>query len=152
MNAQLILVAAKNVVLSHRQVKQTAWLYSLRIVIVIFDSGLWDLHVDRSESCCAACPQRGPERTRSGELAIASEPGLKFLVGGQRQPGDGVHQRHLAAWNGGPSAVRDRRRSETGCGRSGAWHGAGHQPAVVSPVEGEPRPALPWLVLHMRRL
>src|SRR4029077_11680655 len=30
--------------------------------------------------------------------------------------------------------------------------GAGHQSAVIAPVEAHPWPGLPWLVLHMRGL
>src|ERR1019366_119154 len=62
----------------------------------------------------------GPQRARSGQRTIASDPGLKLLIGGKGRPGDGVHQRHLATWDVGTSAIGVAAKQVAGAAEHGA--------------------------------
>ena len=79
---------------------------------------------------------------------IARETGLELLIGRQRYStyvaGDHAHVRHAAYGNRSGASVRGIDPVARRC--------ACHKPTVVAPVETEPWPTRPRLVLHVRRL
>ena len=75
--------------------------------------------------------------------ASAEKPGLEFLVCRQRHAvGVGHVDRRLPV-------QRRRLRAVVTRAYTVAGHRAGHQPAVIAPVEAQPRAALPRLVLNV---
>src|SRR5215469_10377281 len=157
--APLKTVSVEQVVVTHGKVKQVPRGDALRVVIIILLPGPWYGDKRRPQTCCGAGGQRWPRGTGSSRQAIASQPSLKFLIGRQRQGGEIVHQGHLARGKGcgglgynPPSAIRRRRGSKArGCRRK-TRNGPRYRPAVIAPVEAQPRSVFPGLVLQVSRL
>ncbi len=114
----------EKIVVTHGEVEQVARRNPRRIGIVV-------LGARRGQA-----DERGPVLSRSaggrerygrgGMLAAAEQSSLELLIGGE-------------AAQVNRSSVRHR-------------HFAGHQPAVVTPVETDPWSGLPGLILHVRGL
>src|ERR1019366_8114810 len=143
--APFVAVAMEEVVFAQGQIKQVARLDALRIVVVVLGVRSRYLEVYGSERACGAGGKRCramPRRQRVGsdQLTVAGQPGLVRLIGGQSPSGDGVDQSDL---------VTRKSSSRARCRCRQAWSCTGHQSAVISPVEAEPRPGLPRLVLNM---
>ena len=81
-------IPAKQVVLAHGEIKQIARLNSLRSVVVILRSRRRYFQQSGRELGCRAGKGQRPCRSRGH--AIAGEPRLEFLIGGEGQSGDGV--------------------------------------------------------------
>src|SRR5580658_6840236 len=110
-------------------------------MVIILRSDRWHLDQTRPELRRQA---RGRQRGgRRSAHAIARKPGLILLIGAQGIS-EHILQQHcrLAADGGGLRAIIARTNSVT-------WRVAGHQTAVVTPVEASPWPALPGLILEV---
>src|SRR5579864_3611686 len=90
----LVAVSIEEVVMAHAKVEQVAWRNALRIVVVVFLAGCWNFDEFGSKFGCRARGKRRSRGTWSGRLAVASEPGLKLLVGGQRQSCEVVNHQY----------------------------------------------------------
>src|ERR1700692_3850994 len=109
--APLVTVTVEKIIVPDASIEKTARRDALRIVIVIFFSRRGNLEKYGTEAGCIAGGERRSRGTRSSQLAIAGEPGLKFLVSGKGQPGDAVYQGDLPRGDSGVgSPIRDRRR------------------------------------------
>src|SRR6266700_7421969 len=86
----------------------------------------WDAHQSGSELSCWAWRW---QRCRWSRVCAAAEQARLELLVGSEPAGSEIHR----------PTVRDR-------------YSAGYQAAIVSPVEAEPRPVFPRLVLYVSRL
>src|ERR1041385_6847732 len=105
-----------------------AWGDTRRITVVTCRSRRGDLH-----KCGAELgPRAGIRQTDGGRCSntVAGQSSLELLIGSEAAP----RKVHVAA-----SSIRDR-------------HSARHESAVIAPVEANPRPGFPRLVLQVRRL
>src|SRR5213596_676598 len=116
----------KKVVISHRNVEEMTRGDAWRIFVVVFRPWSWDAHQSGSELSCWAWRWQSCRWSRV--CAAAEQARLELLVGSE--PAGSEIQR---------PTVRDGRCS---C----------HQATVVSPIEAEPRPVFPRLVLYVSRL
>src|ERR1700693_375832 len=114
--APLVTVAVEKIVVPYAGIEQVARRDALWIMVVIFFSRSGNLEKYGTEAGCIAGGERRSGGTRSSQLAIAGEPGLKLLIGSERQPGDAVYEGHLASGDSRiGSPIRDRRRSRARC-------------------------------------
>lgn len=114
--APLVTVAVEKIVVPYARIEKAAWRDALRIVIVILFSRSGNLEKYGTEARCIAGGERRSDGTRSSQLAIAGEPGLKLLVSGEGQPSDAVYEGHLARGDSGiGSPISDRRGSRARC-------------------------------------
>src|SRR5437867_1841230 len=96
------------------------------ILVVVFRPWSWDAHQSGSELSCWAWRWQSCRWSRV--CAAAEQARLELLVGSE-PAGSEIHR----------PTVRDR-------------YSASYQAAIVSPVEAEPRPVFPRLVLYVSRL
>src|SRR5580700_10652265 len=117
-----------------------------RIVVVVLGIRRRDLYERGAKLRRGAIVRQGSSRGCTD--AIASEPGLELLIGGERYAanvgGDHAHIRH--------AANEDRSRAIVGRTHPEAGRCACDQSAVVPPVEAKPGTALPGLVLQVSGL
>src|SRR5205807_5763146 len=123
--APLVLLAAKNVVISYCDVEQVARCDTRRVVIIVLSSRRRNRYSRGAVLRWRASSQR---RAQRGKHIPTEQPGLQLLVGGQ------------------PGQIDGR-----GCIR-GKWNRTCNQSAVITPSESDPRSCLPGLILHMCRL
>src|SRR5215472_1152152 len=109
----LVALAAQQVVVSNGEIKQVSWLDARGILVVVLRPRRRNLHQAGAQLAGSAAGER---RRECGAHACASQSGLELLIGGE-----------------GREIDRGRR-----IGREGS--GAGHQAAVVAPVEAHPGP------------
>src|SRR5579862_1020176 len=80
-----------------------------------------------------------------GANAVTGESGFELLIGGERYRADvGSHHAYI-----GHAAEDGRARAIVESVEAEARGGAGDQAAVIAPVETNPGPALPGLILQM---
>ena len=132
--APLALLAVKQIIVSHANIEQIALRDALRVVVRVRSAGSGNrnqrgtIQVSRAEA-------GRTDRSRGRRMhAAAVEPSFELLIG--REVGD-VHH------GVGPTG-------SVGDSAPGAGHRAGHQPAVIAPVEADPRGVLHRLVLQVR--
>src|SRR5579862_9254957 len=137
LQAYLVFVAMKNIVVTHSEVKQISRRDAWRIVIVILRPGCRDLEQGRPilrGRANTVETNRSSNRVRRarwrGANAVAFEPSLKLLV--RAQAGD-IHRCIVPARSVRTVPSRARRRAR-------------HQAAVIPPVESHPRSLLPRLI------
>src|SRR5579864_1328441 len=151
LEAPFIAVTVKQVIVARTQIKQAAGADALGVVVVIFSPGCRYSEVCGSQPGCIAHRKCRPCRAWSSKRAIASEASLKLLIGSQEPSSDCVREQDLATYERSIGAwdifirpsVRKRRRERACSGWRGARYGAADQPAVISPVERDPRQLLP---------
>src|ERR1700722_15398284 len=83
LQADFALVSVEQVVVSHRHVEEVARRDARRVVIVVF--GIWLRHLNQTGAKlrCQACPSRNGSGGRGADT-VATEAGLKLLIGAQR--------------------------------------------------------------------
>jgi hypothetical protein len=102
LQADFVLIAMKQVVVAHSQVKQVSRLNALWIVVVIFRVGRGNSYQTGSELCRQAITIRFPgddvpDRYRRRRAhSIAYEHGLKLLIGSKGQAIEVIHQSDVA--------------------------------------------------------
>src|ERR1700733_13781377 len=134
--AYLVPVAVKNVVMPHGNVEEVPGCNARRIVVVILRARRGYLDERGPVKGCGAQARRA-DRTGWGCMhASAIESCFELLI--RRDPGY-VHRGVGAIWP--VRAIPSRAR-----------HRTGDQTAIVAPVEAEPRPFLPGLVLQVSGL
>ena len=116
----------KKVVISHRNVEEMTRSNAWRIFVVVFRPWSWDAHQSGSELSCWAWRW---QRCRWSRVCAAAEQARLELLVGSEPAGSEIHR----------PTVRD-------------GHCSCHQATVVSPIEAEPRPVFPRLVLYVSRL
>src|ERR1700730_11902676 len=116
--------AFEQVVVAHRDIEKTPWGDALGIVVGVLRPGRWYLHQSRTILRWRTSGERCRE---CWALAAAEQSSLKLLIRGKTSQ---VH-----------------RSCCIGC----EWHRACNQTAVIAPVEANPRPSLPGLVLQVSR-
>src|SRR5580658_7753459 len=133
--APLLLLAVKEIVVSHSNVKEIARRDAGRVVVVV-------LRARRGNGYqCGTIQARRAEAGRTDRSggrrmhAAAVEPSFELLIG---REGGNVHHGVASIWSARASFT------------SGAWHWAGYQSTVITPVEADPRKGLPRLVLQVR--
>ncbi len=127
--APLVVVAVEEIVFAYAGVKQVARLNARRIVVGV------------------VCPIRRKIQERGalrcGERATRDRVVHRSESTSTEKPDRGLL---ISIEAGDPGSCADR-RLEIRDNRV-----AGHKPAIVPPVHGNPRQSLPWLILHMGRL
>src|SRR5579862_4941921 len=123
-------VAMEEIVVANRHVEKISGLNTRWIGVVVLCSGSWYADTRRPRFC-GISPATG-----SGAAQRRKQAGLKHLPPGghAKEPDRGLLV----------SIECQRRRK--------VRYRSGHQPAVIAPVETDPRSALPWLVLQVRGL
>jgi hypothetical protein len=101
-------------------------LNALRIVVIILRSGLGQIEVERTQSAALQVASAGPSGLGAASFPLQVKPAWNSVIGRQWQSRDRIDECELAAWHGGSSTVRDRRRREACCRWSRAWRRAGY--------------------------
>jgi hypothetical protein len=124
--APFVPVAVKNVVMTQGEVEQMTGLNALRIVVIILRSGLGQIEVERTQCAALQVASNGPSGLGAASFPLQVKPAWNSVIGRQWQSRGRIDECELAAWRGGSSTVRDRRRREACCRWSRAWRRAGY--------------------------
>src|SRR6266404_9555486 len=120
----LVPVAVEKVVMPESQIKQVAGRNAGRVVVIARRT--WRGYCEQSRSISRRIFAHGERRGKRGALVPTEQSSLQLLI---RRKNSQIHR---------PS-IGDRNRPR-------------HQTAVISPVEADPRPACPGLILQVSRL
>src|SRR5258708_1267788 len=125
LEADLVPVAAEEVVVANGYVEEVPGWDAGWVVVVVLRSCGWDTNQARRE--LRRRTGIGQSHGWSCPYSVAGESCLELLVGGQAAASQIDWIRAVAE-----------------------WHSTSHQPAVIAPVEAHPGTAFPGLVLEVR--
>ena len=141
--APLVFVRLEQVVISDCQVEEASRRDALRIMVVVFSAGRG--HRDQRRSKLRSQTRERQRRGWGCVHTVAGKSALELLICSQGCSRDGVNQID------GRQPIDGSRGPRASCGkRVVAGSGTRHESAVVTPVEAEPRSALPRRLIPAR--